>query len=280
MIQNCVNFEVDLKKNWIDKWKTVLNGERGVTFRIIFKYLNIHESFPLPSKITRHSSPISFSNILIPTIFEFLYHIDYKKEGPASSINTLFVLTLSPPFRSRAKSVSYPAGFRNSRCQSGAQPSTDSKGVVSRHMPHASLPSRINSSLPSTVHPLPLSSLSAREAGPLLQPWQNASKRRGKISAPTLVPGRGCADRSRRLSLSAAPLPPRGFDGELSGLGAEAAANGAKADTTGGGKGPRRWTLTMRKERGSIERGFWGPMIETLLTILFFTACVISSSMD
>lgn len=158
MIQNCVNFEVDLKKNWIDKWKTVLNGERGVTFRIIFKYLNIHESFPLPSRITRHSSPISFSNILIPTIFEFLYHIDYKKEGPASSINTLFVLTLSPPFRSRAKSVSYPAGFRNSRCQSGAQPSTDSKGVVSRHMPHASLPSRINSSpsfhhRPSTLSP-------------------------------------------------------------------------------------------------------------------------------
>ena len=74
--------------------ETVLNGERGVTFRIIFKYLNIHESFPLPSKITRHSSPISFSNILIPTIFEFLYHIDYKKEGPASSINTLFILFL------------------------------------------------------------------------------------------------------------------------------------------------------------------------------------------
>lgn len=47
--------------------------------------------------------------------------------------------------------------------------------------------------------------------------------------------------------------PPRGFDGELSGLGG-AAANGAKADTTRGEGRERGWSMNFDDEEG-MRRG-------------------------
>lgn len=147
-------------------------------------------------------------------------------------------------------------------------------------MPHASLPSRINSS--PSFHHRP-STLSPFHPSPHARPVHFCSLDKTPRNA-------GEKSRLRPLFLdegaltapAASPfLPPRGFDGELSGLDAEAAANGAKADTTGGGKGPRRWTLTMRKERGSIERGFPFERVPFLGTndrnsshdIIFYSLC-------
>lgn len=150
-------------------------------------------------------------------------------------------------------------------------------------MPHASLPSRINSS--PSFHHRP-STLSPFHPSPHARPVHFCSLDKTPRNA-------GEKSRLRPLFLdegaltapAASPfLPPLCRHGDST-VNYQASMRRLllmeqKLIPLGGGKGPRRWTLTMRKERGSIERGFWGPMIETLLTILFFTACAISSSMD
>lgn len=84
-------------------------------------------------------------------------------------------------------------------------------------------------------------------------------KRQGKISALTHPPL--CSrTRVRAGTAPSSPFPsrpplcpPRGFDGELSGLGG-AAANGAKADTTRGEGRERGWSMNFDDEEG-MRRG-------------------------
>lgn len=157
-------------------------------------------------------------------------------------------------------------------------------------MPHASLPSRINSSpsfhhRPSTLspfHPSPharpvhFCSLdktprNAREKSRLRPLFLDEGALTAPAASPFLPPLCRHGDSTvnyqasvRRLLLMEQKLIP---PGEGKGLVDEL----------------WRWGRNVDRSKGvflSNESLFWGPMIETLLTILFFTACVISSSMD